>query len=44
MFLRNLEALKETLQDRATILIPTAAEPFKLLMGMPSLGSEGSAK
>jgi membrane protease subunit HflC len=44
MFLRNLETLKETLRDRATILIPTSAEPFKLLMGMPTLGSEGLAK
>ncbi|MGE5295745.1 MAG: SPFH domain-containing protein, partial [Solirubrobacterales bacterium] len=44
MFLRNLEALKETLSNRTTILIPTAAEPFKLLMGMPLLGTEGSAK
>jgi DHA2 family multidrug resistance protein len=33
-----------TQADFATILIPTAAEPFKLLMGMPLLGTEGSAK
>jgi membrane protease subunit HflC len=44
IFLRNLEALKQTMKDRTTIMIPTDAEPFKLLMGMPSLGSEGSAK
>jgi len=44
MFLRNLEALKETLKDRATIVIPTGAEPFSLLMGLPSLGTEGTAK
>ena len=44
MFLRNLETLKETLKERATIVIPTDADPFKLLMGMPSLGTEGSAK
>jgi modulator of FtsH protease HflC len=44
IFLRNLEALKETLKDRATIVIPTGAEPFNLLMGLPSLGTEGAAK
>jgi len=44
IFLRNLETLKETLKDRSTLLIPTGAEPFTLLMGMPSLGSEGSTK
>jgi len=44
IFLRNLEALKQTLKDRATIIIPTDAEPFKLLMGLPPLGTEGSAK
>ncbi len=44
MFLRNLETLKEILRERATILIPTGAEPFKLLMGMPVLGSETSTK
>jgi membrane protease subunit HflC len=44
IFLRNLEALKETLRDRATIVIPTDADPFSLLMGLPSLGTEGSAK
>ncbi|MEN6334592.1 MAG: protease modulator HflC [Phycisphaerales bacterium] len=44
MFLRNLDAIKETLKDRATIVIPTGAEPFNLLMGIPSLGAEGAAK
>ncbi len=38
IFLRNLETLAATLKDgRATIVIPADADPFKLLMGMPSL-------
>jgi membrane protease subunit HflC len=37
IFLRNLEALVMTLKDRATIVIPADADPFKLLTGMPSL-------
>ena len=37
IFLRNLEALAMTLKERATVFIPADAEPFKLLMGMPSL-------
>jgi len=37
IFLRNLEALVVTLRERATIVIPADADPFKLLMGMPSL-------
>jgi modulator of FtsH protease HflC len=44
MFLRDLETLTITLKDRTTLLIPTAAAPFKLLMGMPLLGTEGAAK
>jgi modulator of FtsH protease HflC len=44
MFLRNLEAFKETTKDRTTIVVPTDAEPFNLLMGLPSLGTEGAAK
>lgn len=43
IFLRNLEALKETLKDRATILVPMDADPFKLLLGMPVLGTEKAA-
>lgn len=37
IFLRNLEALVATLRERATIVIPAEADPFRLLMGMPSL-------
>jgi len=37
IFLRNLEALIATLKDRATIVIPADADPFRLLTGMPSL-------
>lgn len=37
IFLRNLEALVATLRERATIVIPADADPFRLLMGMPSL-------
>lgn len=44
IFLRNLETLRQTLKERTTIVIPTNAEPFSLLMGLPSLGTEGSAK
>jgi membrane protease subunit HflC len=44
IFLRNLETLKETLRERSTIVIPTNADPFRLLMGLPSLGSESATK
>ncbi len=44
IFLRNLETLKNALQERTTLLIPTNADPFRLLMGLPSLGSEASTK
>ncbi len=37
MFLRNLEALLATLKERATIVIPADAEPFRYLREMPSL-------
>jgi membrane protease subunit HflC len=37
IFLRNLEALVAILKERATIVIPADADPFRLLMGMPSL-------
>ncbi|MDI9431267.1 MAG: SPFH domain-containing protein [Planctomycetota bacterium] len=37
MFLRNLEALQTTLKERATLVIPPDAEPFKYLREMPSL-------
>lgn len=39
MFLRNLEALLTTLKERATIIIPADAEPFRYLREMPSLES-----
>jgi len=37
IFLRNLEALMTTLKERATVVIPADADPFKLLTRMPSL-------
>ncbi len=37
IFLRNIEAFVATLKDRATIIIPADADPFRLLMGMPLL-------
>lgn len=40
MFLRNLEALLTTLKERATIVIPADAEPFRYLREMPSLESK----
>lgn len=39
MFLRNLEALLATLKERATLVIPADAEPFRYLREMPSLES-----
>lgn len=44
MFLRNLESLKTMLRERSTFLVPMDAEPFSLLMGMPSLGTEKTTK
>ncbi len=37
LFLRNIEAVVSILKERATIIIPADADPFRLLMGMPSL-------
>jgi membrane protease subunit HflC len=37
IFLRNAEALKNILKQRATIVIPADSEPFKLLKEVPSL-------
>jgi len=37
IFLRNLEALKKTLSERSTLLIPADTEPFKYLKDIPSL-------
>ena len=37
MFLRDIDALKKTLEQRATIVISADTEPFKLLRQMPDL-------
>jgi membrane protease subunit HflC len=37
IFLRNLETLAVTMKERATIVIPMDADPFRLLKEMPSL-------
>ncbi len=37
MFLRDIETLKKVLAERATIVLSTDSEPFKLLKEMPSL-------
>jgi membrane protease subunit HflC len=37
MFLREIETLKEVLKERATIVLPADAEPFKLLKELPDL-------
>ncbi len=37
IFLRNIEALKQTLKERTTIVIPADAEPFKLLNKIPDI-------
>lgn len=37
IFLRKLEALRVTLRERATLVVPTDMEPFTLLKGMPRL-------
>jgi membrane protease subunit HflC len=38
MFLRDLEALRNILSERSTIVIPADSAPFKLLKEIPSLG------
>ncbi|MHC4616555.1 MAG: protease modulator HflC [Planctomycetota bacterium] len=38
MFLRNVEALKKMLEERATIVIPADIEPFRYLKAMPDIG------
>lgn len=35
MFLKNLDALKQMLKDRTTLVLPMFAEPFELLMRIP---------
>jgi len=37
MFLRNIEALKKTLQERSTIVLSADTEPFVLLRQMPDI-------
>ena len=37
MFLRNLETLQKVLAERATVVVPTDEEPFRLLKEMPEL-------
>jgi membrane protease subunit HflC len=37
IFLRNIEALKQTLKERSTIVIPADSEPFKLLQQIPEI-------
>ena len=44
IFLRNLEALKITLKDRATIVLPADTDPFKLLKQIPEIKSGGTNK
>ena len=37
MFLRNIEAIKTTLAENATIVIKADTDPFNLLRQMPEL-------
>lgn len=37
MFLREIDALKKTLKDRTTVVLPADAAPFKLLKEMPKI-------
>ena len=37
MFLREIEALKKIMKERATVVLPADAEPFKLLREMPDI-------
>jgi len=37
IFLRNIEALKETLKERSTLVLPADSDPFKLLKQMPEI-------
>jgi hypothetical protein len=40
MFLRDIEALKKILENRATIILSTDSEPFKLLRQIPTLDAK----
>jgi len=44
IFLRNIEALKEILKERATVVLPADAEPFILLKEMPDIRPEDPNK
>ncbi|MBN1787792.1 MAG: protease modulator HflC [Sedimentisphaerales bacterium] len=37
MFLREIETLKKTLKDRATVILPADAQPFRLLKEVPQI-------
>jgi len=37
IFLRNIEALKKTLKERSTLVLPADSDPFKLLKQMPEI-------
>jgi membrane protease subunit HflC len=41
IFLRNVDALKQTLKERSTIVIPADAEPFMLLKKIPDITLRG---
>jgi len=42
IFLRNIEALKKTLKERSTIVLPADSEPFILLKQKPEIKSIGT--
>jgi len=44
IFLRNLDALLAILKEKATVVIPADADPFKLLTKMPSLQPSKAAQ
>lgn len=41
IFIQKLDALEETLKDRATVVFDGSRPPFDLLLGMPEEGKEG---
>jgi membrane protease subunit HflC len=44
MMLRNTEALKKSLRDKTTLVIPADVEPFKYLREMPAVGGGEPSK
>jgi membrane protease subunit HflC len=44
MFLRNIEALKQTLKEKSTIVIPADSEPFNLLQKIPEIEESEPSK